>query len=307
MGKLKTYQLFDRVKTRLHLSKLNSETLRKSAPRVWTRIEEHDDDFATDLSQAILVSHLDMIKAVLDHLGVPHEDGFFAKDADVAGYLKEGWQQRRLGEISRRRSRPRRCYSISITSPGKSPRPRMCSRLPRNAGPSMKELFEAIRAGDSSRVAALVAADPSLAIFAASIQGDTAQDRRTAGRQSIAWSPRCRSDGWTPLHLAAFFGKADAARLLLNKGAAGERPLHQSDAEHAAARRRGGEARRGREAADRARRDRECPPARRLDSAARRGAERRPRNRRKALVAARRRRSEARADNNQTRARSRAD
>jgi hypothetical protein len=34
-----------------------------------------------------------MIKAVLDHLGVPHEDGFFAKDADVSGYLKEGWQQ----------------------------------------------------------------------------------------------------------------------------------------------------------------------------------------------------------------------
>ena len=34
-----------------------------------------------------------MIKAVLDHLGVPHEDGFFAKDAEVAGYLKEGWRE----------------------------------------------------------------------------------------------------------------------------------------------------------------------------------------------------------------------
>ena len=93
MGRLKTYQLFDRMKTRLHLSKLNSETLRKCAPRVWTRIEEHDDEFATDISQAILVSHLEMIKAVLDHLGVPHEDGFFAKDAEVAGYLKDNWQQ----------------------------------------------------------------------------------------------------------------------------------------------------------------------------------------------------------------------
>lgn len=92
MGKLKTYQLFDRVKTRLHLSKLNSETLRKTTPRVWARLEAHDDDFATDLSQAILVSHLDMIKAVLDHLGVPHEDGFFAKDAEVSSYLKNGWQ-----------------------------------------------------------------------------------------------------------------------------------------------------------------------------------------------------------------------
>src|SRR5258708_17709659 len=93
MGRLKTYQLFDRMKARLHLNKLNSETLRKAAPRVWARIEAHDDECATDLSQAILVSHLDMIKAVLDHLGVPHEDGFFAKDADVAEYLKEGWQQ----------------------------------------------------------------------------------------------------------------------------------------------------------------------------------------------------------------------
>lgn len=92
MGRLKTYQLFDRVKARLHLHKLNSETLRKAAPRVWTRLAGGDDELATDLAQAILVSHLDMIKAVLDHLGVPHEDGFFAKEADVAGYLKNGWQ-----------------------------------------------------------------------------------------------------------------------------------------------------------------------------------------------------------------------
>ena len=93
MGKLKTYQLYDRVKTRLHVAKLNSESLRKSAARNWTRLEERDDEFATDVSQAILISHLDMIKAVLDHLGVPHEEGFFAKDADVSKYLTEGWQQ----------------------------------------------------------------------------------------------------------------------------------------------------------------------------------------------------------------------
>jgi hypothetical protein len=93
VGKLKTYQLYDRVKTRLHVAKLNSESLRKSTARSWTRLEERDDEFATDLSQAILVSHLDMIKAVLDHLGVPHEEGFFAKDADVAKYLIDGWQE----------------------------------------------------------------------------------------------------------------------------------------------------------------------------------------------------------------------
>jgi hypothetical protein len=93
LGKLKTYQMFDSVKTRLHLTKLNSETLRKATPRIWARVQERDDTFATDLGQAVLVSHLDLIKAVLDHLGVPHEEGFFAKDADVGGHLKEGWQQ----------------------------------------------------------------------------------------------------------------------------------------------------------------------------------------------------------------------
>ena len=81
------------MKTRLHVTKLNSESLRKSTARSWTRLEERDDEFATDISQAILVSHLDMIKAVLDHLGVPHEEGFFAKDADVTKYLTDGWQQ----------------------------------------------------------------------------------------------------------------------------------------------------------------------------------------------------------------------
>lgn len=93
MGRLRTYQLFDRIKTRLHLHKLSSETLRKASPRLFERLAEKDEDYATDLAQAILVSHLEMIKAVLDHLGVPHEDGFFQKDADVSGYLKEGWQQ----------------------------------------------------------------------------------------------------------------------------------------------------------------------------------------------------------------------
>src|SRR5580704_18746268 len=82
----------------------------------------------------------------------------------------------------------------------------------------MKELFEAVRAGDTARVKELVAADPSLAIFAAAIQGDTAQltELLTANRSLIGLYS---ADGWTPLHLAAFFGKTEAARLLLNKGA----------------------------------------------------------------------------------------
>jgi hypothetical protein len=94
IGRLKTYQLFDRMKARLHLHKLNSEALRKSAPRVWARIEGRDEDFAAELAQAILVSHLDMIKDVLDHLEIPHEEGFFSKDSDLSKNLGDGWQQR---------------------------------------------------------------------------------------------------------------------------------------------------------------------------------------------------------------------
>ena len=94
MGKLKTYQLYDRIKTRTHLAKLNAESLQKASPRLWTRLSERDEEFAQDLSQAVLVCHLDMIVAVLNFLGIPHEDGFFAKDVDPKPYLTEGWQQR---------------------------------------------------------------------------------------------------------------------------------------------------------------------------------------------------------------------
>jgi hypothetical protein len=94
MGKLKIYQLYDRIKTRSHLAKLNVENLKKSAPRLWTRLVDKDEDFAQDLSQALLVCHLDMIVAVLNFLGIPHEDGFFAKDLDATRYLTDGWQER---------------------------------------------------------------------------------------------------------------------------------------------------------------------------------------------------------------------
>jgi hypothetical protein len=94
IGKLKTYQLYERVKMRFHMSKLNTETLRKVTPRLWIRITERDEGFATDVAQTILVSHLDMIKDVLDLLGIPHEDGFFAKDLDASDKLTPGWHQR---------------------------------------------------------------------------------------------------------------------------------------------------------------------------------------------------------------------
>src|SRR5262245_14442828 len=91
IGKLQPYTLYDRVKTRAHVHKLNAETLQKSTPRLCDRLSEKDDAFARDLSQAVLVSHLDMVIAVLDFLGIPHEDGFFVKDLDARPYLTEGW------------------------------------------------------------------------------------------------------------------------------------------------------------------------------------------------------------------------
>jgi len=94
IGKLKTYQLYERFKLRTHVAKLNTENLRKTTPKLWARLQERNEEFATDLSQAVLVSHLDMIIAVLNFLGVPHEEGFFAKDLDAAPYLTEGWRER---------------------------------------------------------------------------------------------------------------------------------------------------------------------------------------------------------------------
>ena len=94
IGRLKTFQMYDPFKTRAHLAKLNTENLRKAAPRLRTRIAEGDDDLAKDLAQAVLVSHLDMIAAVLDFLGIPNENGFFAKDLEAAKFLTEGWAGR---------------------------------------------------------------------------------------------------------------------------------------------------------------------------------------------------------------------
>jgi ankyrin repeat protein len=56
------------------------------------------------------------------------------------------------------------------------------------------DVFESAAFGDLDRLSELLAADPSLV---------------------EAWS----ADGFTPLHLAAFFGQVDAARLLLARGA----------------------------------------------------------------------------------------
>lgn len=94
IGKLKTYQVYERFKLRARLVKLNSESLRKAGPKFWSRIQAGEEDFATDLSQVFLLSHLGMIVDVLNFLGIPNEDGFFDKDLKPEQYLTEGWQQR---------------------------------------------------------------------------------------------------------------------------------------------------------------------------------------------------------------------
>jgi len=94
IGKLKTYQIYEGFKVRAHLSKVNTELLRKSIPKFWARIFAGEEDFGKDLAQAILISHFEMIVAILDFLGVPHENGFFAKDMDPKPFFTDGWEDR---------------------------------------------------------------------------------------------------------------------------------------------------------------------------------------------------------------------
>ncbi len=116
----------------------------------------------------------------------------------------------------------------------------------------MTPIFEAIQSGDPARVAALLDTDPALAnarndqgtsalafsaylrkpeitvlletrgadvdIFAAAMLGRTESIAdQLVGNKSL--TTLLSRDGWTALHLAAFFGHEDAARELLNKGA----------------------------------------------------------------------------------------
>jgi hypothetical protein len=100
MGKLKTFQIYDRFKVRAHLAKLNSESLRKAHGKLWARIESGEEDFAADLSQVLLISHLNMIIDILNFLNIPHQDGFFDKDLQPEQYLTEGWQERVYKEFA---------------------------------------------------------------------------------------------------------------------------------------------------------------------------------------------------------------
>lgn len=99
MGTLRTYQIHDRLKARLRLAKLNTENLRLAAPKLFSRLQEGDEELAIDLSQSILVSQLKMIGAVLDFFQIPHEDGFFAKETNPKDFLPDGWQGKAYEEF----------------------------------------------------------------------------------------------------------------------------------------------------------------------------------------------------------------
>lgn len=87
------------------------------------------------------------------------------------------------------------------------------ARLSSGESPVMAALYR----GHHQVVAVLVDAGADIDIFAAAATGrvdDVRRELRTPGAvQAYAY------DGWTPLHLAAFFGQLDAARLLLDSGA----------------------------------------------------------------------------------------
>ncbi|HXG17412.1 MAG TPA: ankyrin repeat domain-containing protein, partial [Calidithermus sp.] len=83
-------------------------------------------------------------------------------------------------------------------------------------GPSA--ILSAMYAGDTDRLAALLAARPVLDVFEAAAVGDAARLRELL-RGDPALVGRRSADGWTALHLAAYSGHGDAVDRLLAAGA----------------------------------------------------------------------------------------
>ena len=82
----------------------------------------------------------------------------------------------------------------------------------------MSELISAVYSGDQARVDELLADDPELDVFEASALGRVQRLEELLDADPglvAAWA----DDGFTPLHLAAFFRHPDAARLLVERGA----------------------------------------------------------------------------------------
>lgn len=82
----------------------------------------------------------------------------------------------------------------------------------------MSELLEALYRGDRERVDGLLASDPELDVFEAAALG-RADRLRELLDDDPSQANAFGTDGFHPLGLACFFGHADAARLLLERGA----------------------------------------------------------------------------------------
>jgi ankyrin repeat protein len=87
------------------------------------------------------------------------------------------------------------------------------ARLPDGETPVMAALYR----GHHEIVALLIAAGAGVDVFAAAATGRTDDLRRALNVPGAVGA--FAYDGWTPLHLAAFFGRTDAARILLDAGA----------------------------------------------------------------------------------------
>ena len=82
----------------------------------------------------------------------------------------------------------------------------------------MSELLQALYSGDSARADELLAEKPQLSVFEAAATGRTDRLRDVLDEEP-SLANAFGDDGFHSLGLACFFGRADAARLLLERGA----------------------------------------------------------------------------------------
>ena len=83
----------------------------------------------------------------------------------------------------------------------------------------MSDLLDAIYRGDQAGVDELLVHDPKLDVFEAAALGRTERLRELLDEEP-SLANAFGDDGFHPLGLACFFGHLEAARLLLERGAA---------------------------------------------------------------------------------------